>query len=513
MEPVRFGIVHMGSGHIVETEDCPPSGLLMASMRAVGYSLSTAVADIVDNSIAAAASTVEVLFDGAADNPYVAILDDGRGMDPANARTAMRLAGTNATEQRDAADLGRFGLGLKTASLSQCRRLTIVTKREGTTTGLSWDLDLIEETGAWTLLVHSADELESVPYFGELDKLPSGTLVVWTKLDRLLDEEYDKGRFLDAQMMVVRDHLSLVFHRFITGDRAARVQIGMNFRRLVGLDPFLSRSKQTQVGREEEVAVGGSRVSVQAFTLPYLNKMSKSERTVATAHGSLRDSQGFYVYRAARLVVWGTWFRLTPKNEMGRLTRVRVDIPNSLDHLWSLDIKKSAAVPPTAVRNRLRELATKFVEPSERIHTFRGRRASDTSGIVRTWSVIDDRDATRYEINRDHPSVQRLFDALPGESSGLLADALNVIESTFPVQDLFNRMSNDTPIEQAATSPIERLMEAMVRSWELTGRSVAPAAFVDVMMQTEPFNLLVDYRGELIETLSNSTTEGNTSVE
>lgn len=482
-------------------------------MRAVGYSLSTAVADIVDNSIAAGASSIQVLFDGATDVPYVAILDDGRGMDPASARSAMRLAGTNATEQRDAADLGRFGLGMKTASLSQCRRVTVVTKRAGAITGLSWDLDVIEETGAWTLLVHTTDELESVPYFLELDKQPSGTLVVWTKLDRLLDGEHDKGRFLDAQMMVVREHLALVFHRFISGDKAARVQIGMNFRHIAGLDPFLSKSKQTQVGREEIVAVAGSHVSIQAFTLPYLNKMSKSERTIATAHGSLRDSQGFYVYRAGRLVVWGTWFRLTPKNEMGRLTRVRVDIPNSLDHLWSLDIKKSAAVPPSAVRNRLRELATKFLEPSERIHTFRGRKPLDTSGLVRAWFVIEDRDSTRYEINRDHPSVRRLFDALPSEATGLLADALAVIESTFPTQDLFNRMSNDTPIEQASTSNIERLMAAMVRSWEIAGMQGAPATFVDLMMQSEPFNLLLDYRGELIETLSNTTIERAASGE
>ncbi|MFC9918249.1 ATP-binding protein [Agromyces binzhouensis] len=476
-------------------------------MRAVGYSLPTAISDVADNSIAAHATTVNVLFDGSAEDPYVAILDNGWGMGPESARSAMQLAGTNANEQRDAADLGRFGLGLKTASLSQCRRVTLITKRGGVTTALSWDLDVVEESSGWSLLVHEEGELAQVPHANDLLAQEHGTLVVWTKLDRLLGEEHDKGRYLDSQMELVRAHLSLVFHRFLTGDASRRVSIQLNYRELRALDPFLSKSKGTQVHRSETVNVGDERVEVQAYTLPYINRMSKREREDATTHGSLRDSQGFYIYRAGRLVVWGTWFRLTPKNEMGRLTRVRVDIPNSLDHLWSLDIKKSAAVPPTVVRNRLRELATKFVEPSNRIHTFRGRKAVDTTGIVRTWSVVEDRDSTRYEINRGHPALQQLFDALPSGGTGLLEEALLVIESTFPVQDVFNRMSNDVPVNQAAETPVEQLLDALVQSWTLTGKSGDPAKFVDMMMGSEPFNILVEYRGQALDRITQSSTE------
>lgn len=492
----------------MRTEDCPPSGMLMASMRAVGYSLSTAVADVIDNSIAAHATTVNVLFNGTAEQPYVAILDDGTGMDAAAARSAMRLAGTNATEQREAADLGRFGLGLKTASLSQCRRLTLITKRDGETTGLSWDLDLIESTGSWLLQVHESIEMLDVPHYVDLSHQDSGTLVVWTNLDRLLNEEVEKGRYLDAQMALVRDHLSLVFHRFIAGDGAARVRIQMNYIDVDATDPFLSKSTRTQTGPLETVAIAGSPVIIQPFTLPFLNKMSAKERLVATANGTLRDSQGFYVYRASRLVVWGTWFRLTPKNEMGRLTRVRVDIPNSLDHLWGLDIKKSAAVPPTVVRSRLKELAARFVEPSERIHRFRGRTL-DADVIVRTWSVIEDRDAARYEINREHPALQKLADALSTDEQGLLERALEIIESTFPTQDLFNRMSNDTPIE-LPEAPAESLIEALLELWALDARNNDARAFVDVMTRSEPFDALLAYREQLFTRINDLAAEGPT---
>ncbi len=142
----------------MHTEDCPPSGHLMSSMRAVGYSLSTAIADLIDNSIAAKAHTVNVLFDGSSDSPYVAIIDDGLGMDAGAARSAMQLAGPTVSDERDEFDLGRFGLGLKTASLSQCRRLTLVTKKAGNVTALTWDLDVMEASGKWSLLVHHASE-------------------------------------------------------------------------------------------------------------------------------------------------------------------------------------------------------------------------------------------------------------------------------------------------------------------------------------------------------------------
>lgn len=482
-------------------EDAPPSGHLMSSMRAVGYSLPTAIADIVDNSVAHAAAKVDIFLDSDADHPHIAILDDGEGMTAATAREAMRLAGTSATETRNADDLGRFGLGLKTASLSQCRVLTVVTLRDGKFTALTWDLDVIERSGEWRLSIHDRDELAELPHFENLRSLASGTLVIWRELDRLLDGVTDISRHLDTQMIEVKDHLSLVFHRFISGDQARQVKIAINHVPISAIDPFLKRSSQTQPSPLEQLAVRGELVTVQAFTLPFVNKMTRKERESSTTIGSLRETQGFYIYRGKRLVSWGTWFRLAPKNEMGRLTRVQVDIPNSLDHLWSLDIKKSSAIPPSAVRDRLRELASRFVEPSERAHKFRGRRLTADESFDHMWNVVEDRGAVRYELNRSHPAMLRLSDGLSQSSLSLIESLFDIIEASLPVQDLFNRMSLATPVEQDQSTN-DTIEDALVSLWLIGESTETPEDFFDFMTHAEPFNRLTANRNDVVERLT-----------
>src|SRR5690606_20627779 len=104
-----------------------------------------------------------------------------------------------------------------------------------------------------------------------------------------------------------------------------KVAISVNDNQLSGVDPFLTKSSRTQPSHTEVIELEGSTIMVQAFTLPLIGTMSATERKRATANGDLRDSQGFYVYRGGRLVIWGTWFRLIPRAEMSKLTRVKVD--------------------------------------------------------------------------------------------------------------------------------------------------------------------------------------------
>ncbi len=489
----------------MRVEECPPSGYLLSSMRAVGYSLQTAIADLVDNSIAARASKVDILFNGTVSDPYVAVLDDGHGMEFDEALSAMRLAGVSANDQREATDLGRFGLGLKTSSLSQCRSVTLVTKKNEMVTALTWDLDLVEQAGTWSLQVHDLAEVKNLPHVDELIVMDSGTLVLWTKLDRLLDDEHDKSRFLDAEMEHVRTHLSLVFHRFLGGEDQRPTSIRMNYSAIVGIDPFLSKAKKTQPGPLEVLKVSDETVSFQSFTLPYLNEMTIAERAMAAAPGALRDSQGFYIYRAGRLVVWGTWFRLYRKSDMGRLTRVKVDIPNSLDHLWSLDIKKSNAVPPPLVRQRLKELAARFVEPSERIHKYRGRPAGIDS-LTRVWDAIEERGATRYQLNRQHPLLQSVAEALTDSDLPRFQRLLECLEATLPVQDIFNRMSGDTAVNQSDSA---NLLDGLQAMWDAYTQKPDAAVFFDRMVWIEPFNSLSGRRDEVIELLSSRGTEGS----
>jgi len=165
-------------------EVIPDPVSLMESMRAVGYSAEAAIADLIDNSLSADAKAIHVQYD-ASDSPYVAILDEGVGMDPDELTAEMRLGSSNPADHRDASDLGRFGLGLKTASLSQCRKLTVISKKNGYTSARRWDLDVVQEAGKWLVVVPPAAELETMPLYRRIEAASSGTLVVWQDLDRL----------------------------------------------------------------------------------------------------------------------------------------------------------------------------------------------------------------------------------------------------------------------------------------------------------------------------------------
>jgi len=319
----------------------PYAPTLIESTRAIGYTLESAIADIIDNSISASASLTDIFFFPIGD-AYIAILDDGHGMNGSELENAMRYGSQNPNEKRNANDLGRFGLGLKTASLSQCRTLTVVSKQNSQIEARRWDIDHVIESHDWSLLILESDEeLDTIPRIEEIRKLNSGTLVVWQNLDRLKVGEIDFGRTMGKKMDEVRSHLSLVFHRYISGEPGLkRMQIRMNNTPIIPADPFLVK-RNTQVMADEILTIEGEIVVIRSYILPHISSLSNEEISALGGKDGLRRCQGFYVYRNKRLLVWGTWFRMMHQAELSKLARVQVDIPNDLDNLWTLDIKKS----------------------------------------------------------------------------------------------------------------------------------------------------------------------------
>ncbi|WP_448638645.1 ATP-binding protein [Geodermatophilus sp. URMC 63] len=470
----------------MRTQDLPPDPQLMESLRAVGYSVETAVADIIDNSLAAGATTVDICF-AASTQPYIAIVDDGRGMNRAEAKHAMCLAATSALETRSSEDLGRFGLGLKTASLSQCRRLTVLSKKRGSVSGFCWDLDHLQESGRWSLLQLDADEIQACVAYERLATLTTGTLVLWEGLDQLPAHPLLQ-RALDEQMSTTQSHLSLVFHRYLSGEATGQpVRINMNGRSVAAADPFLTAHKATQRGHAEVIRIRGADVAVQPYTLPHISKLSRADREKAHVAGRLRDSQGFYIYRGMRLVIWGTWFRLVPKDDLAKLARVRVDIPNSLDHLWSLDIKKSAAVPPLEIRDQLRRTVNRHVAPSRTVHLYRGRQAGAQDTRVPLWNLVEDRNSFRYEINRAHPALEALSAELQPDVLRMLTHTLTALEAGFPIEDAYNRLAMDQKPERPTRSD-EELLAYAESLWSAYRESrLEPSLFVRQLQGVEPF--------------------------
>lgn len=455
-------------------------------MRSVGYSFDAAVADIVDNSIAAGARQVQIVADSI-DASYIAFLDDGSGMTSDEAREALKLAGTSQVD-RSSTDLGRFGLGLKTASLSQCRRLSVVTVRDGVLTGLQWDIDHVLQTGSWSIRVLDDQDLSVIPQADRLSLDNNGTLVVWQTLDYLLAGAGDPALEISERLQHLRHHLGLVFQRFLEGRGSIRIEV--NGVAVAAVDPFLESHSKTQPGSRETVVIDGYTVIVDPFTLPHPSDLSARDRKRSDLGPSMRDHQGFYVYRNRRLISHGGWFHLAKLDELTKQSRVRVDIPPELDHQWQLDIKKSRVEPPQAFRSRFRQIIEKVTGGSKRLHRFRGR-TSAKSDAVYLWQAIEERGGYRYAINREHPMISGLEAQLPPEKRKLLDQTLNDLATYFPAPDLYVRMADSQP--RIETNFTESELRDRLRAIRDAGGSLAdPAALVPALRRVEPFHNVVD---------------------
>lgn len=254
----------------------PRASVLIEAMRDIGYSFEAAVADIVDNSIAANARIVEVRYGWSDGGPWISIVDDGDGMSRDQLLEAMKLGSKSPLLKRDADDLGRFGLGLKTASFSQCRHLSVVTRKEGVTSAFAWDLDRIAETDDWTLIELSDREIEALPGSDLLGAV--GTVVTWLKLDRMElagANEAASHAALNEAMGTVRQHVARVYHRFLSGEPGkARITLRVNALEVEPFDPFHEKSLATDCLPREVVTIDGAQIEIRPFILPHHSKVS-----------------------------------------------------------------------------------------------------------------------------------------------------------------------------------------------------------------------------------------------
>lgn len=460
-------------------EVIPDPVSLIESMRAVGYTVEAAVADIVDNSLSAEARTVHVQYDAAAGNPFLAILDDGSGMAPDELTHAMRHGSSNPTDQRGPTDLGRFGLGLKTASLSQCRKLTVVSSKNGVLSARCWDIDLVRESGRWLVVVPDQAATEALPLIKRLKAQASGTLVVWQDLDRLTAGAKDVQAEMTARMEPLLEHLALVFHRFAQKEGShPPVQITVNGLSLPLRDPFLSSNQFRQELEGQTIRHERGLVEVRPFVLPPISRLTEEEIQTAGGRDGLRGTQGFYIYRARRLVIWGTWFRLVPKHEAYKLTRVRVDIPNSFDELWALDIKKSAAYPPDAIRSRLKQLIPHFANRSRATIVYPGRKSSRNDAIVPLWERLEPKHGSfSYQVNVDHPLVARLSESLNADQQRHLQTILEYLASSLPYDQIYADMCGDKPRDP--DYDLDRLEEIARSLLQLTDLELSAVLKID----------------------------------
>jgi len=462
----------------------PNASMLIESMRDIGYSLETALADVVDNAITAQASKVELFAEKA--NARIGVLDNGTGMSNDELMAAMKLGSRNPLEERLPRDLGRFGLGLKTASFSQCRRLTVVTRQDDDTHAAIWDLEHVAATDDW--LVQIPDDIESIPWTSCLGS--SGTLVIWEDLDRLLENHGpdDGNAHFVNRMDDARRHLELVFHRFLAGERGLKkVEILLNSRSLDALDPFHTRHPATVVGPMETIKVAHNTVRVQTFTLPHHQKVTQDEWDRYAGRDGYLKNQGFYVYREKRLIIYGTWFGLAKQAELTKLARVRIDMPNELDAEWKIDVKKASAQPPFQVRERLRRIIETIGATSRRVYTGRGRQLAADSRMP-VWNRTQDKNQIKYQINPEHPVVAEFMEKLPSDLSSDFSRVLELVESTLPLDMLFADIGSSPDLVGGSTMTDETLRHAVTTTANRLHKADKSQADIEAMLQyAEPF--------------------------
>ncbi len=477
-------------------------------MRSMGYSFEAAIADVIDNSISAHASSVRLLFPT---DPMgtlaIGILDDGDGMDNDTLFEAMRYGSTASELSRELDDLGRFGLGLKSASLSQCRVLTVVSIKDGKISGFKWDYNLIQQQKQWLVVEYSQDEINTLPYATELNAQKKGTLVIWQDFDVLAkSSDGQVYETLNELKETVSNSVALIFHRYLSSS-APKFSIYLNNHNIKAQDPFLESHRKTTTKKERTIALKDSvgierQISVKPFILPFATDLKESDKKLIGGIENLRAKQGFYIYRNRRLIIWGTWFGMKPRAELTKNARIRVDIPNTLDDIWSIDIKKQTATIPKRIQNQLKETVRQALEISVNQQTHRGRKNKVDDDIDYIWDRMEGRNNTfYYQINRESKLYKYVKDQMTDQDYSLLEMLIGEIEKNIPAQQMYIDKSNDAiSIEE----PDNRLDEVytigvtMVETIKKMG--LLPVnAIIDDVMKSEPFCNYPQIKQKLLE--------------
>lgn len=475
----------------------PRAGAMLEALRGLGYSTASAIADVIDNCVSAGASNVHVRFDWDGERSRVSILDDGRGMSDRELEAAMTLGAINPLDERASTDLGRFGMGLKTASFSQCRRLTVASRREGREIAcLRWDLDAIaaDPEGRWCMFEGPSPGSEW--FIEPLLGVVSGTLVLWERMDRIVMPGCRLDHFADL-IDDVEVRLAMIFHRLLEG-MGADFRLFINGKRLAPWDPFMTGHP----GKPWESPVASIKspsgiIEARCHVLPHRDRLSEGDFEKAGGPEGWTSQQGFYVYRNRRLLLAGGWLglghgRAWTREESHRLARISLDIPNTADMDWKIDVKKSTARPPVFVRAWLTKLAEDTRARARRVFAYRGSPALGPKGIQveQAWRVERLRSGIRYRLDQAHPSIAAVMEAC-GETSGLVKAMLRVIEETVPVQRIWldtaeNRETPRTGFEGEPNAAVIEVARVLFNDLiERKGLSIDDAR--KSLLRTEPF--------------------------
>lgn len=439
----------------------PDAKMLLSSLRSVGYTEETAIADIVDNSISAGATIIEVFFDWEKKN--IVIADNGDGMNEELLLKAMNIGSSDPNKERDETDLGRFGMGMKTAAFSIAKKLIVFSKQNDVYANAEWDLEYVENTNKWEVLILTDDEVDEYTskninkvHFSDWE---NGTLIVLECLDKLIDfHNLDKSKKKFYKIIKkIKNHLAMIFHRFIEEDN---LKIYVNRNLLEAWNPFYIKSPSTMELSCEELFDGKSDVRIEPYILPHKNKFpDENEYKKAAGLKDWLGQQGFYVYRNRRLIVYGTWFGKFKKEPAYNLARIKLDMSSESDFEWGIDIKKSKATLPVIIEEHVTEMAYLAIERSVAVYNSRGvysRKNNNSTSLKYVWEQRKN-SAGKYMffLNKKHPLLLELLQKLDIDMQKELKTYLSLIENYSPTI-LSGVIDNVASIEEISSETKEK---------------------------------------------------------
>lgn len=476
------------------TSAIPEASSMIETFRAIGYNIETAVADIIDNSISANAKNVWINFEWKGSETWLSIKDDGIGMNNEELIQGMRPGSKNPLAERNSKDLGRFGLGLKTASFSQARQLTVLSKKQDSPAVYwTWDLEYVNQTGNWDLIKYLPDNFS----LNDLSNLDSGTLVIWNDIDRVVKHfKQNDNAALDKFLFImerVKKHLAMVFHRFIENKR---IKIYFQDNEIKPWNPFLPNESATQSFSEEQIHNG--QVIIKGFVLPHKSKIDEATYKEAEGTKGWNEHQGFYIYRNERLLLAGDWLGLFRKEEHYKLIRIQIDLPNSLDAEWQIDIKKSVARPPLIYKEQIKNYAIKIRSQGVEVYRHRGKTIKHSNGqkFVPLWIDHKRGDKWFYKINREHPLLEMAKEQAGTEPAKAIEMLIRFIEENIPSKSIYIKEAEEPetqgkPFEGADQEPIRKVMQSMFNSLVSKGKTQEEAksiiANIDIFNQFTHF--------------------------
>lgn len=463
----------------------PPAKRLINSLRAIGYNFSTSIADIIDNSISAKAKNIDILTDTFVDSPYVEILDNGTGMSYSELENALVFGSEREYSEED---LGRFGLGLKAASLAQCRKFLVCTKKDGNLYCMGYDLDIIEMTNEWNIICLDSSEIDNIPNIDRLKAYDSGTLVLWEIFDYIKSES-KQGKYAENLRSIINEakkHVALVFHRFYD-----EIDICFDGTKVDKRDPFLLNSKpRQQTGITLRENVYGSEIIITPHSLPFANTLTIEEKALLGLENgrSIYEDQGFYIYRNRRLIIWGSWLKMNVRSEFNKLARVQVDVPTSLDSVWMLDVKKSSAKIPEVIKTKLKIALQDSIIKSQRVIKRPGKVEKESKNKI--WVRREfGKEEVSYEINKDNPLYSKLISMIPVDAIPFFNSYMYEVEKNLPKFIIRDDLEENIKIRNKSAEGLDEVEEELLEILYNTDKNDR-IKLLDYFIQLDSFSVL-----------------------